>query len=173
MRMSVARTPRVIACFEELGQHLALPRGCLDDLRTLVAELDIAIDLEDRRIEGEPLAIEFAGSLNASQQRAADAMLADETGVLCAPPGWGKTVLATSLIASRGVSTLVLVHRKPLVEQWVERLSEFLGIPVEGDREDGGGRRRATGELDVAMVQTLARERPWRLRPRLRARRHR
>ena len=157
MRMSVARTPRVIACFEELGQHLALPRGCLDDLRTLVAELDIAIDLDDRRIEGEPLAIEFAGSLNASQQRAADAMLAHETGVLCAPPGWGKTVLATSLIASRGVSTLVLVHRKPLVEQWVERLSEFLGIPSKAIGRIGGGRRRATGELDVAMVQTLAR----------------
>ena len=157
MRMSVARTPRVIACFEELGQHLALPRGCLDDLRILVAELDIAIDLDDRRIEGEPLAIEFAGSLNASQQRAADAMLAHETGVLCAPPGWGKTVLATSLIASRGVSTLVLVHRKPLVEQWVERLSEFLGIPSKAIGRIGGGRRRATGELDVAMVQTLAR----------------
>ena len=157
MRMSVARTPRVIACFEELGQHLALPRGCLDDLRTLVAELDIAIDLDDRRIEGEPLAIEFAGSLNASQQRAADAMLAHETGVLCAPPGWGKTVLATSLIASRGVSTLVLVHRKPLVEQWVERLSEFLGIPSKAIGRIGGGRRRATRELDVAMVQTLAR----------------
>jgi superfamily II DNA or RNA helicase len=157
MRMSVARTPRVIACFEELGQHLALPRGCLDDLRTLVAELDIAIDLDDRRIEGEPLAIEFAGSLNASQQRAADAMLAHETGVLCAPPGWGKTVLATSLIASRGVSTLVLVHRKPLVEQWVERLSEFLGIPSKAIGRIGGGLRRATGEIDVAMVQTLAR----------------
>ncbi len=157
MRMSVARTPRVIACFEDLGQHLALPRGCLDDLRTLVAELDIAIDLDDHRIEGEPLAIEFAGSLNASQRRAADAMLAHETGVLCASPGWGKTVLATSLIASRGRATLVLVHRKPLVEQWVERLSEFLGIPSKAIGRIGGGRRRATGELDVAMVQTLAR----------------
>jgi superfamily II DNA or RNA helicase len=157
MRMSVARTPRVIACFEELGQHLALPRGCLDDLRALLAELDVAIDLDDQRVEGEPLAVEFAGNLNASQRQAADAMVAHETGVLCAPPGWGKTVLATSLIASRGLSTLVLVHRKPLVEQWVERLSEFLGVPSEAIGRIGGGRRRATGEIDVAMVQTLAR----------------
>jgi superfamily II DNA or RNA helicase len=157
MRMSVARTPRVIACFEELGQHLALPRGCLDDLRALLAEFDIAIDLDDQRIDGEPLAIEFAGHLNASQRQAADAMLAHEAGVLCAPPGWGKTVLATSLIASRGLSTLVLVHRKPLVEQWVERLSEFLCIPSKTIGKIGGGRRRATGEIDVAMLQTLAR----------------
>jgi hypothetical protein len=157
MRMSVARTPRVIGCFEELGPHLALPRGCLDDVRTLLAELDIAIDLDDQRIDGEPLAIEFAGNLNASQRQAADVMVAHETGVLCAPPGWGKTVLATSLIASRGLSTLVLVHRRPLVEQWVERLSEFLGIPSRTIGRIGGGRRRATGEIDVAMVQTLAR----------------
>jgi superfamily II DNA or RNA helicase len=157
MRMSVARTPRVIACFEELGQHLALPRGCLDDLRALLAEFDIAIDLDDQRIDGEPLAIDFVGNLNASQRQAADAMLAHEAGVLCAPPGWGKTVLATSLIASRGLSTLVLVHRKPLVEQWVERLSEFLGIPSKTIGRIGGGRRRATGKIDVAMVQTLAR----------------
>ena len=77
-------------------------------------------------------------------------MLAHETGVLCAPPGWGKTVLATSLIASRGRPTLVLAHRKPLVEQWVERLSEFLGIPSKAIGRIGGGRRRSTGELDVA-----------------------
>jgi superfamily II DNA or RNA helicase len=157
MRMSVARTPRVIGCFEELGQHLALPRGCLDDLRTLLAELGIAIDLDDQRIDGEPLVVEFAGNLNATQRQAADAMVVHETGVLCAPPGWGKTVLATSMIASRGLSTLVLVHRKPLVEQWVERLSEFLGIPPKTIGRIGGGRRRATGEIDVAMVQTLAR----------------
>lgn len=157
MRMSVARTPRVIACFEEVRQHLALPRGCLDDLRVLLAEFDIAIDLDDQRFDGEPRVIEFTGELSASQRQAADAMLAHETGVLCAPPGWGKTVLATSLIASRGLSTLVLVHRRPLVEQWVERLSEFLGIPPKTIGKIGGGRRRATGEIDVAMVQTLAR----------------
>ena len=157
MRISVARTPRVIACFEELGLHLSLPRGCLDDLRALLADFDVAIDLDDERVDGEPLVVEFAGNLNASQRQAADAMVAHETGVLCAPPGWGKTVLATSLIASRGLSTLVLVHRKPLIEQWVERLSEFLGVPSKAIGRIGGGRRPATGEIDVAMVQTLAR----------------
>jgi superfamily II DNA or RNA helicase len=83
-------------------------------------------------------------------------MVAHETGVLCAPPGWGKTVLATSLIASRGCSTLVLVHREPLVEQWVERLSEFLGVPPRAIGRIGGGRRRATGKIDVAMTGLTA-----------------
>ena len=80
-----------------------------------------------------------------------------DVGVFCAPPGWGKTVLATNLIAARGRSTLVLVHRKPLVEQWTERLSEFLDIAPKSIGRLGGGRRRLTQRVDVAMVQTLAR----------------
>ena len=84
-------------------------------------------------------------------------MLTTETGVLCAPPGWGKTVVATSIIAARGCSTLVLVHRKPLLEQWAARLSEFTDISPKAIGRLGGGRRRTTKQIDIAMVQTLAR----------------
>jgi superfamily II DNA or RNA helicase len=157
MRLSVARTPRVIACYEDLDRHLALPRGCLANASALLAELGVHLDVRDERVDGEPVAFEFKGSLNKSQQKAANAMLKNETGVLCAPPGWGKTVLATSLIAARGRSTLVVVHRKPLVEQWAERLSEFLDIPPKAIGQIGGGRRRTTRRIDIAMVQTLAR----------------
>ncbi|MBV9809253.1 MAG: DEAD/DEAH box helicase family protein [Solirubrobacterales bacterium] len=80
-----------------------------------------------------------------------------KVGVLCAPPGWGKTVLATNLIASRECSTLVLVHRKPLVEQWSERLCAFLGLTPKSIGRLGAGRRRLTRRIDIAMIQTLAR----------------
>ena len=115
------------------------------------------LDVQDERIDGEPLAIEFEGNLNDTQQRAVNAMLESETGVLCAPPGWGKTVVATRLIAARGCSTLVLVHRKPLIEQWAVRLGEFTDISPEAIGRLGGGRRRMTKQIDIAMVQTLAR----------------
>ncbi|MDQ6807377.1 MAG: DEAD/DEAH box helicase family protein [Actinomycetota bacterium] len=157
MRLSVARTPRVIACFEDLDRHLALPRGCLADASALLAALDIRLDLRDARVDGEQTAFEFTGNLNESQQEAARALLANDTGVLCAPPGSGKTILATSLIAARGRSTLVLVHRKPLVEQWAERLAEFLDIPPRAIGTIGAGRPRTTKQIDIAMVQTLAR----------------
>lgn len=157
MRLSVARTPRVIACFEDLDRYLALPRGCLADASALLAEFGIQLELRDERTDGEPIALAFEGGLNDSQREAAQAFLPHETGVLCAPPGWGKTVLATSLIASRGRSTLVLVHRKPLVEQWAQRLAEFLNTSATEVGRLGGGVRRITGHIDVAMVQTLAR----------------
>lgn len=157
MRMSVARTPRVIGCFEDLGRYIALPRGCLADTKALLEELNIRLELRDERASGEPLALKFLGDLSGSQQDAADTMLASESGVLCAPPGWGKTVVATSLIAARGCSTLVLVHRRPLVEQWADRLAQFLDISPKAIGRLGGGRRKTTRQIDIAMVQTLAR----------------
>jgi superfamily II DNA or RNA helicase len=157
MRLPVARTPRVIGCFDDLDRHLALPRGSLADVTSLVAELGVNLDLRDERVDGETLGVEFRGELNNSQQSAARAILQHDVGVLCAPPGWGKTVLATRLIASRGCSTLILVHRKPLVEQWTERLCEFLDMAPKSIGRFGAGRRRLTRRIDVAMVQTLAR----------------
>ncbi len=157
MRLSVARTPRVIGCFEDLDRYLALPRGCLADVASLVGELGVQLNLRDERVAGETVELEFSGGLNDSQHSAARALLKHDVGVLCAPPGWGKTVLATHLIASRACSTLVLVHRKPLVEQWIERLCQFLDIPPKSIGRLGAGRRRLTQRIDIAMIQTLAR----------------
>ena len=128
MRLPVTRTPRVIACFAEVDRYLALPRGCLPDVERLLEELKSKLTVEDERVAGEAIDVKFEGELNDSQRHAAEAIAAQDIGVLCAPPGWGKTVLATSLLARRARSTLVLVHRGPLVEQWVERLSEFLDV---------------------------------------------
>jgi superfamily II DNA or RNA helicase/very-short-patch-repair endonuclease len=84
-------------------------------------------------------------------------MLAQDTGVLAATTAFGKTVVAAWLIAQRGVNTLVLVHRRQLQQQWIERLSTFLGMPVGTIGRIGGGRNKPTGLLDVAVIQSLVR----------------
>ena len=157
MRKSTALTPRVIACFEQAGDFLVLPRGCLEQLEELLAGLNIALELSDERTKGKALKARFTGELTARQEKAMPALLAHELGVLCAPPGIGKTVIATRLIAARARSTLVLVHRKPLLEQWVKRLNEFLDLDADEIGTIGGGRGKPTGKVDVAMVQSLAR----------------
>jgi superfamily II DNA or RNA helicase/very-short-patch-repair endonuclease len=78
-------------------------------------------------------------------------------GTLAATTAFGKTVVAAWLIAQRGVNALVLVHRRELLDQWVERLSTFLGIPAKSIGQIGGGRRRPTGTIDVAIIQSLVR----------------
>jgi superfamily II DNA or RNA helicase/very-short-patch-repair endonuclease len=77
--------------------------------------------------------------------------------VLAATTAFGKTVVAAWLIAQRGVNTLVLVHRRQLQQQWIERLSIFLGMPVGAIGRIGGGRAKPTGLLDVAVIQSLVR----------------
>jgi superfamily II DNA or RNA helicase len=158
MRKSTARTPRVIVCFEQSDRFLVLPRGCREPLEELLAGLDVAFELSDERADGEPLGARFTGELTARQEDAVPAMLGHDLGVLCAPPGIGKTVIATALIAARGRSTLVLVHRKPLLEQWVKRLEEFLDFEAGAIGTIGGGRGKPKGKVDVAMVQSLARQ---------------
>ena len=147
----------MIGCFDDVDGYLALPRGCLPDVERLLEELDSKLTVEDERVSGEPIDVSFQGELNDSQREAAAAIAGQDIGVLCAPPGWGKTVLATSMLASRGRSTLILVHRGPLVEQWVARLSEFLDVPPKSIGRIGAGRRRLTHRIDIAMVQMLAR----------------
>jgi len=158
MRLSTAMTPRVIRCFTDNELHLALPRGCLQELRELLDENGVALDLRDERTEGAPIEAVFCGTLTDEQTVAVDAMRAHDIGVLVAPPGVGKTVVGIDLIARRGRSTLVLVHRQPLLDQWRNQLALFLGIDLKQIGQIGAGKDKANGHLDVAMIQSLVRK---------------
>ena len=158
MRLSTWDKPRVIACAEDHPQHVALPRGCFDDLRRTLNDLGVRIAIRDERYAGRPIDVTFRGELRVEQQAAARAMLSHDTGVLAATTAFGKTVVAAWLIAQRGVNALVLVHRRHLLDQWIERLSTFLGMPAKEIGRIGGGRSRSTGHLDVAIIQSLVRK---------------
>ena len=158
MRLTTYDKPRIVSCAEDHPKHLALPRGCLDEVMAMLQALKIQPVLRDERFGGVALEAEFCGTLRPEQQAAAAALLQQDTGVLAATTAFGKTVVAAWLIAQRGVNTLVLVHREQLMEQWVERLSTFLGRPAKSIGRLGGGRKKLTGTLDVALLQSLVRK---------------
>ena len=158
LRLSTHLTPRVIACAEELAEYVALPRGCRDDLEALLGSAGSTLAVEDRRQAGEPLDLRFQGELTPVQEQAAKALLSHDPGVFVAPPGVGKTVVGIYLVAARARSTLVLVHRQPLLDQWVAQLGMFLGLDPKAIGQIGAGKRRPTGRLDVAMLQSVVRE---------------
>ena len=158
MRLPTHDKPRIVDCAEDHPQHIGLPRGCREELQAMLKSLGIRPGLRDERFGGCPLDVSFHGSLRPEQEAAARAMLAHDTGVLSATTAFGKTVLAAWLIAQRKVNTLILVHRRQLLEQWVERLSMFLGQPPEAIGRIGGGRKNITGNIDVALMQSLVRK---------------
>jgi superfamily II DNA or RNA helicase len=157
MRLSTSLTPRVISCAEDLPQHVGLPRGCVAALEELLAEHGTRLEIEDERCEGSPIEVDFHGELTAVQAQAAKALCAHDIGVFVAPPGSGKTVVGAHLIAKRRCNTLVLVHRTQLLEQWIAQLALFLNVKPKEIGQLGGGKRKANGRLDVAMIQSLAR----------------
>jgi superfamily II DNA or RNA helicase/very-short-patch-repair endonuclease len=157
MRLPTYDKPRIIACAEEYPQHIGLPRGCMEDVQQLLSDLNIMSVARDERCHGQPLSVTFQGTLRPEQKAAADSMLKHETGVLAATTAFGKTVVAAWLIAQRSVNTIVLVHRRQLLDQWVERLSTFLNVSNREIGRVGGGRRKPTGRLDVAVIQSLVR----------------
>jgi len=155
MRLSTFDKPRVISCGEELDCHIALPRGSLDELIGLLRECSINIQVQDQRFEGQPIEAKFSGRLRSPQEDAVQAVLSHEDGVLSAPTGFGKTAVAAYVIAARKINTLILVHRRQLLDQWRERLGMFLDLPPDSIGQVGGGKSAPTGIVDVAVVQSL------------------
>lgn len=158
MRLPTYGKPRVVACAEDGARFIELPRGCLEEVEALLRGLGIEPSVQDQRCPGRRLTVSFQGVLRPEQARAAKAMLAHETGVLAATTAFGKTVVAAWLIAQRGVNTLILVHRKQLLEQWVTRLGELLDVAECDIGRLGGGRKKLTGKIDVALIQSLTRK---------------
>lgn len=159
MRFPTFGKPRIISCAELHRRHVGLPRGCLDEAVELIRGEGAEVELNDLRVIGNPLAsrIRFRGTLHEPQAKAFDALLPHEHGVLAATTAFGKTVVAAALIAQRGRNALVLVHRRELLTQWVERLRTFLDIDPKDIGVIGGGRRKPTDVIDVALIQSLVR----------------
>jgi superfamily II DNA or RNA helicase len=116
------------------------------------------LTIDDQRYPGSPLNLHFNGKLTAVQTQAVNALRKQDMGVFVAPPGVGKTVVGASLIAERQCNTLVLVHRQPLLDQWIAQLALFLGLDTRDIGRIGGGRHQPNGRIDVAMIQSLVRK---------------
>lgn len=158
MRLPIYDKPRIIDCSEDTGKYLALPRGCFEDVSRLLSQYSIKIDLEDCRSEGRPISVGFIGTLRTHQESLVEKVLNQELTLLSAPTAFGKTVVAAAMIAKRGINTLILVHRQQLIDQWRERLQTFLDIDTKSIGQVGAGKKKTTGIIDIAMIQSLVRQ---------------
>ncbi|BAQ10006.1 hypothetical protein OXB_1535 [Bacillus sp. OxB-1] len=116
---------------------------------------NISLDWSDERNDGDSIDVSFQGTLTPQQQDALDQLTEQDAGVLSAATGFGKTVIGAALIAARKVNTLIIVHRNQLIDQWLDQLSIFLDIPRKQIGQIGGGKQTATGNIDIATIQTL------------------
>ena len=169
LRLSTYQTPRIISCADIDDEYLALPRGCEDAVIALLREKDVPYRIEDKCNHGKPISVQFNGVLRDNQQEAVNVLASNSNGVLSATTAFGKTVTAIGLIAKHGVNTLLLVHTKALLDQWVKALEQFLTIDTIPEENERKRKRRkplspigtlsSTGNklhgiIDIALMQS-------------------
>lgn len=155
MRFSTWNIPKYIFCGDLEGSNLVLPSGLVEKVEEICEDAGAEFKLKDSRPDHRRFRVSFKGKLKKEQKRAVEEVIQHECGVLVAPPGSGKTVMGCAVLSKRKVPTLILVHRAPLLDQWRERLTEFVNFDVKKIGTINGQKKKPQGKIDIAMMQTV------------------
>lgn len=134
----------------KVGDTLLVPRQMVEDWgenrMTLGQDVEFDVDFTPRNTEQERVVAEVI-----------DYLARGESGVVCAPTGFGKTVCSTAIYGAVGKKTAIVVHKEDLKQQWVEAAKLVLGLDdseigfVQGKKCEVKGRK-----LIICMIQSLS-----------------
>ena len=155
MGISTYQTEKYFKLIRDDDEYVHLSRGFLEPLITFFKEKKIKYAITDEREMRRTVTFSSKINLYEYQQQALAAIETKDVGVIVAPPGAGKTVLGLELVAIKAQPTLIIVHRKQLFDQWIERIQAFLGIPKNQIGQIAGNKKQLGKEITVAMMQSL------------------
>jgi superfamily II DNA or RNA helicase len=148
-------TDRYFKLIEETPDEIIIPRGAAGKLLRFCKENKIEYDFVDARIKKETVLFNSSIQLREQQIAVKEAATKKDFGVIVAPPGSGKTIIGLSIIAEKQQPALIIVHRKQLAIQWIERIESFLGIPKKDIGIIGQGKNTIGKHITIAMIQSL------------------
>jgi len=151
-------TERFFKCIEETESEIIVPRGAIGKVLRFCREKKIDYEFKDERQKINPVSFTCDIQLREYQKPAIESASKKDIGVIVAPPGTGKTVIALKIIAEKQQPALIVVHRKQLADQWVERIQTFLGIPKNEIGRIGQGKSKYGKKITIAMIQSLNKE---------------
>ena len=149
-------TQRYFRFIEETANEVILPKGFTGKLFRFCRDTGIAFTFKDLRQKKDPTAFNFRAELRSYQLPAIEATNKKDMGVIVAPPGSGKTIIGLKIIADKQQPALIVVHRKQLMDQWIERIETFLGIPKHEIGKIGQGKSKIGRRITVATIQSLS-----------------
>lgn len=148
-------TQASITLLEEQTDCIIVPRGYIGTLLRYCKANKIKYALTDRRVKLPEVDFTMSGELYDYQQPVLTATEKKEMGVIVAPPGAGKTIIGLAIAAQKMQPALIIVHRRQLFDQWMQRIQSFLGIPKYKIGRISKGRVDIGVHITVAMVQSL------------------
>jgi superfamily II DNA or RNA helicase len=173
MGKSVWKIPKAFKLYRNLKNDLVLPRAYLKKTQDFFASCKADFRTTEDLTLHDDITFERRYTLRPFQARAVKRMLDYREGVLAAPPGAGKTVMGLDIICSRRQPALIIVHRKELMLQWLDRINSFLNIPSDQCGLIGGGASKKSflkssryqlqgigPKITVAMIQSLSKLTP-------------
>jgi superfamily II DNA or RNA helicase len=148
-------TNRYFKFVEETENEVIIPRGFIGKLIRFCKETQIDFQFSDKRELKETIHFSFYAKIRKHQQKAVEAAGKKDFGVIVAPTGSGKTIIGLKIIADKKQPALIIVHRKQLLEQWMERIEAFIGIPKKDIGIIGQGKAKVGKQITVATIQSL------------------
>jgi superfamily II DNA or RNA helicase len=151
-------TERYFKFVGETENEVLVPRGFIGKLIRFCRDNKIEHDFIDERKKQKLIPYLFNAQLRDHQQIVVESIAKKDLGVIVAPPGSGKTIVALKIISDKQQSALIIVHRKQLVEQWAERIEAFLGIPKNEIGKIGQGKSKVGKKITIATIQSLSKD---------------
>ena len=155
LRRSTFNTPRVICMYDINERYIIFPRGLTSKIKQLFKSHNAILIIEDKRFTKKIDKPNLHIVLRDEQTIAFNKIIKNNYSVLIAPPGFGKTAIASAVLSKRGVNTLILVHKATLLHQWAERLSEYFDINIKTIGKLGDGKKKLTSNIDIAILHSL------------------
>jgi superfamily II DNA or RNA helicase len=148
-------TERYFKLIEETENEVFIPRGCIGKLMRFCKDSTIDFEFKDERVLKQNISFVFNAQLRKHQLEAISTISKKDMGVIVSPTGSGKTVLGLKIISDKKQPALIVVHRKQLLEQWMERVEAFLGIPRRDIGIIGQGKTKIGIAITLATIQSL------------------
>ncbi len=151
-------TKRYFKLIEDQEFEVIIPRGLTGRLLKHLKSNKIDYQLDDLRKKKQDAIFQSNIHPLTHQHAAIEATHKKDFGIIVAPPGSGKTVIGLKIIAAKQQPALIVVHRKQIADQWVERIQAFLNIPKTDIGMIGSGKSKVGKQITVAMIQSLAKK---------------
>lgn len=155
---STYKVQKYFKLIDEQGDTISLPRGFLNQLIAFLDKNQIAHAVQEDHATLEEVALRNDIKLTPAQTATVEQAIGYNQGVIVAPSGSGKTIMWLELIAQRKQPALILVHRKQILDQWVERIQAFLGIAKTHIGQYSGVKKKIGKQITVGLLQSLARK---------------